>query len=293
MTDADPYAILGVARTATRDEIARAYRRLAKQHHPDAGGPPSPEMARINRAWDILSDPTERARWDSRHGGAYARPHWTAAERPMPTSAPMERPVASPVPASRFDSGIATAVVVAGAAVLVGLVVVAVAVIGGAAPDPTLTTDSLTLRHPSDWVAVVGDGDDTPEDHLEAHLATWNLDPTRLCTTYGEACGVEARQIPPGNAMILITSHTGRVPPIPDPQATLPPGAEGVTSIGGAPAAVELSRTEEGLVVGVWQLSPPGFPDRWIEVRALILGAPRPDRALEEIEAMLATVQFR
>ena len=36
----DHYATLGVARTATADEIKRAFRKLASQHHPDKGGDP-------------------------------------------------------------------------------------------------------------------------------------------------------------------------------------------------------------------------------------------------------------
>ena len=50
MAEIDPYAVLGVPRTATREEIARAYRALARRHHPDAGAPPSTTMARINEA---------------------------------------------------------------------------------------------------------------------------------------------------------------------------------------------------------------------------------------------------
>jgi curved DNA-binding protein len=57
----DPYSILGVPRTASREEIARAYRRLAKDHHPDAGAAPNPTMSRINDAWHTLSDPARRA----------------------------------------------------------------------------------------------------------------------------------------------------------------------------------------------------------------------------------------
>jgi hypothetical protein len=178
-------------------------------------------------------------------------------------------------------------------AVAIGIVLVVTAIIGGSAPNPQLSTDVISLEYPSDWVVRIGDGEDAPEDRLEAHLATWNVDPARMCSTYGEACGVQASEIPPGNAMILITSHTGRVPPIPEPEATLPAGAEGVVTVGGAPAALEMSRTEEGLVVAVWQLSPPGFPDRWIEIRALVLGTPRPDSVLAEIEDVLATVEFR
>ena len=62
-----PYEILGVEPTASADAIRRAYRRLAKQHHPDVN-PGKPEAAEkfkaIASANDILSDPEKRARFD-------------------------------------------------------------------------------------------------------------------------------------------------------------------------------------------------------------------------------------
>ena len=52
----DPFAILGLDPDASPDEIADAYRRLAKRWHPDRGGGPEAElrMARINVAHDLL-----------------------------------------------------------------------------------------------------------------------------------------------------------------------------------------------------------------------------------------------
>ncbi|WP_137179657.1 DnaJ C-terminal domain-containing protein [Roseomonas sp. AR75] len=66
MTD-DPYAALGVKRDATQDEIRRAYRTLARKHHPDLNpGDKAAEEAfkRIGAANDLLSDPEKRARFD-------------------------------------------------------------------------------------------------------------------------------------------------------------------------------------------------------------------------------------
>lgn len=63
----DPYGVLGVARTATPDEIKRAYRKLAKRHHPDLN-PGDPDAAerfkRIATAYELLSDPRTRASYD-------------------------------------------------------------------------------------------------------------------------------------------------------------------------------------------------------------------------------------
>ncbi len=63
----DYYEILGVDRQATNDEIKRAYRRLARQHHPDVnGGDPEAEetFKRISEAYAVLSDESKRRRYD-------------------------------------------------------------------------------------------------------------------------------------------------------------------------------------------------------------------------------------
>ena len=63
----DPYATLGVPKTATDDEIRSAYRKLAKQYHPDLNpGKPAAEerFKAISTAYDLLSDPQKRARFD-------------------------------------------------------------------------------------------------------------------------------------------------------------------------------------------------------------------------------------
>lgn len=72
----DYYQILGVPETASTAEIKKAFRRLAKQHHPDRN-PNSPSAAErfkeINEAQDVLTDPAKRKHYDQlRRYGAFA-----------------------------------------------------------------------------------------------------------------------------------------------------------------------------------------------------------------------------
>jgi len=67
MATRDPYKVLGVARTASADDIKKAYRRLAKTFHPDSNrdDPKAPEkFAEVNQAYEIVGDEDKRKRFD-------------------------------------------------------------------------------------------------------------------------------------------------------------------------------------------------------------------------------------
>ena len=80
----DYYTTLGVSRTATADEIKRAYRKLAKEWHPDRHPPNQRKSVEdkfkaIAEAHEVLSDPEKRKRFDAlgehwRHGQDFQGP---------------------------------------------------------------------------------------------------------------------------------------------------------------------------------------------------------------------------
>ena len=79
----DLYQLLGVARGASREEIALAWRRRARAEHPDArpGDAAAPGRFRaLAGAWQVLGDPARRAAYDS----ALAREQQPAARGPAP-----------------------------------------------------------------------------------------------------------------------------------------------------------------------------------------------------------------
>jgi curved DNA-binding protein len=84
----DYYGVLGVPKTASAEEIKKAFRRLAREHHPDRAAPSRKSQAEakfkeINEAYEVLGDPQKRekydrlgANWDQPEFGGGAGPHF-------------------------------------------------------------------------------------------------------------------------------------------------------------------------------------------------------------------------
>ncbi|MCI0478971.1 DnaJ domain-containing protein, partial [Candidatus Uhrbacteria bacterium] len=64
----DYYSILGVPKDASPDDVKKAFRRLAHEHHPDKGGD-AQKFKDVNEAYQVLGDPQKRAQFD-RFGSA-------------------------------------------------------------------------------------------------------------------------------------------------------------------------------------------------------------------------------
>ena len=63
MAGKDYYDILGVSKSATADEIKKAFRKQARKHHPDAGGSEE-KFKELNQAYEVLSDVEKRSQYD-------------------------------------------------------------------------------------------------------------------------------------------------------------------------------------------------------------------------------------
>lgn len=76
----DPYAVLGVPKSASEADIKKAFRKAAKQHHPDANmkDPKAQErFSEVNAAYEILGDPDKRRQFDAGEIGADGKPRFT------------------------------------------------------------------------------------------------------------------------------------------------------------------------------------------------------------------------
>ncbi|PJC69929.1 MAG: molecular chaperone DnaJ, partial [Candidatus Tagabacteria bacterium CG_4_8_14_3_um_filter_41_8] len=71
MTTRDYYQILGISRNASKEDIKKAYRKLALKYHPDKSGGSEEKFKEINEAYHILIDDVKRAEYD-RYGRVFS-----------------------------------------------------------------------------------------------------------------------------------------------------------------------------------------------------------------------------
>ena len=183
---------------------------------------------------------------------------------------------------------------VGAAAALTALVMVVISLTSASPADaqPRIQAGAMSFENPHEWVIAEG-AEDQPAGHrVLAHVMSFGVDRSLFCTSFDDPCELAADMIHPGEASILVTAWEGGVPPVPDPIQRRTYGLDAQRIIGDEPAAFRLRRLTDSAIAW-WQLSPRGFPDRWIEVEATIGGQVlEQDAVMRQIEAMLATVEF-
>ena len=87
MAEESYYELLQVTPTADLEIITAAYRALIRRHHPDRNPSPTADATtkRLNEAWEILSDPVKRAKYDREFAAG-------SSSRPAPPPRPPNRP---------------------------------------------------------------------------------------------------------------------------------------------------------------------------------------------------------
>jgi hypothetical protein len=183
---------------------------------------------------------------------------------------------------------------VAAVVLLVGVTMIGLAAVATpAAATEAFEDEALRFSYPMEWVAAPGvagaDG-----HRVVAHLLTFGVESDQLCTSFAVPCTLEPDDIPAGEASIVITAWGDGMPPVPDPVVNRPGGLDADAIIGGRPAAFDRREIDEDTTVLWWQLSPPGFPDRWIEVTAVLRGIVLEGTGvLADIEQLLNGLEFR
>ena len=104
----DPYSVLGVARSATQEEITRAFRKLAKELHPDVN--PNNKAAterfkKVSAANELLSDPDKRRKFDRGEIDAAGEPRRTYQTHGAPYGAGARRGAGTSGPGDDFGFG--------------------------------------------------------------------------------------------------------------------------------------------------------------------------------------------
>ena len=147
------YDELGLPPTASAIEVRDAYRRRARQLHPDRGGRDASAMAALNDAYRVLRDPGRRAVYDQSlrqlAGSAAGRttaPRWTTT----PASDPSVRRPSQPLPPARYPWKLVVGMFLIG---------VAVVLIGAALYKPAAEPPPDNLLGPGSCVVIEGNGD--------------------------------------------------------------------------------------------------------------------------------------
>jgi hypothetical protein len=145
------YDVLGVAPTATADEIRAAHRARSKASHPDAGGSTA-QFQLVQRAYEVLSAPERRSVYDRELRGEPPPPR--PASRPSPAPATVRMPHPGPVPPEPAQGCLRPWVAIGGAVAVVVAVLVVIATLSSSNPGPSATSDGTGPRPPAAGTAA-------------------------------------------------------------------------------------------------------------------------------------------
>ncbi|MCK5027024.1 MAG: DnaJ domain-containing protein, partial [Candidatus Pacebacteria bacterium] len=65
MNNKDYYSVLGIEKRSSKDDIKKAFRKLAHKYHPDKKGGDEAKFKEVNEAYTVLSDDKKRAEYDT------------------------------------------------------------------------------------------------------------------------------------------------------------------------------------------------------------------------------------